>query len=134
MMVPSSRLLLWVGLVVLPFAVLWAAVPESTPLALAALVMLAILVSMDAALAYGSLRNVGVELPEVVRLSKDRPGAIELRIRNDSKKARRLRLGLALPRDLHRPMKTWPLFCPTTSALAPALALHSLQRGELLLG
>ena len=92
MMVPSSRLLLWVGLVVLPFAVLWAAVPESTPLALAALVMLAILVSMDAALAYGSLRNVGVELPEVVRLSKDRPGAIELRIRNDSKKARRLRL------------------------------------------
>ena len=100
---PGSRLLLWVGLVVLPFAVLWAAVPESTPLALAALVMLAILVSMDAALAYGSLRNVGVELPEVVRLSKDRPGAIELRIRNDSKKARRLRLGLALPRDLPSP-------------------------------
>lgn len=131
MMVPSSRLLLWVGLVVLPFAVLWAAVPESTPLALAALVMLAILVSMDAALAYGSLRNVGVELPEVVRLSKDRPGAIELRIRNDSKKARRLRLGLALPRDLPSPDEDLAALLPDDVELSRLLwPCTPLQRGN----
>jgi len=36
----------------------------------------------------------------VVRLQKDRPGTIELRIQNDAQRARRLRLGFAFPREI----------------------------------
>jgi uncharacterized protein (DUF58 family) len=44
-----------------------------------------------------------VELPEVVRLSKGRQGEIALHIKNDKMKVRRMRVGLAFPREIYSP-------------------------------
>src|SRR6058998_751801 len=103
MIVPQSRLLVWVSVVVLPFAAIAAVVPEAAVLAglfIGAVVVLALL---DAALAQGSLEGISIELPAVVRLSKDREGAIEVRIKNEKQQAKRLRLGLPLPREIDAP-------------------------------
>jgi uncharacterized protein (DUF58 family) len=58
------------------------------------------LVVADAFLAASSLRGIGVQIPELTRMSKDRDGAIELQIENERMGARRVRLGLALPREI----------------------------------
>jgi uncharacterized protein (DUF58 family) len=103
MIVPQSRVLLWVSVGVLPFAAIAAVVPEAAVLAglfIGAVVLLAML---DAALAQGSLDGISIELPAVVRLSKDRQGAIEVRIQNEKQQAKRLRLGLPLPREIDSP-------------------------------
>jgi uncharacterized protein (DUF58 family) len=103
MIVPQSRLLLWVSVGVLPFAALAAVVPEAAVLAgliIAAVVVLALL---DAALAQGSLEGISIELPAVVRLSKDREGVIDVHIKNEKQQAKRLRLGLPLPHEIASP-------------------------------
>ncbi|MCP4641600.1 MAG: DUF58 domain-containing protein [bacterium] len=100
MIVPRSRLLLMVGVIVLPFALLAGVQPDVVPLAIAAIGVLVIVALLDAALAHGSLNGIGASLPEVVRLSKDRDGEIDIQITNDRPSAKRLRLGLALPHEI----------------------------------
>src|SRR5882724_2603235 len=118
MIVPQTRLLLWVGVVVLPFAALAALAPETAVLAgflIAAMVVLALL---DAASAQRSLEGINIQLPPVVRLSKDRDGSIELQIKNEKQQARRLRLGLALPREIQSPEEDLLTVLPAGSRLS----------------
>ena len=103
MIVPRSRLMFWVAVVVLPFAVLAATQPEAFLISIAIMAVLLVLATLDAALAYSGLDGISVKLPEVVRLSKDRAGTIELRIQNERQKSARLRLGLAFPREIQSP-------------------------------
>ena len=103
MIVPQSRLLLWVTVIVLPFAVVAAVVPEAAVLAGLFIVAVVVLALLDAALAQGSLEGISIELPAVVRLSKDREGAIEVHITNEKQQAKRVRLGLPLPREIASP-------------------------------
>ena len=100
MIVPQTRLLTWVALVVVPFALLAAVVPAAVALSGALMGILVVLALVDAILAYNNLNGIGAELPPLVRLTQQRQGAIEIRIRNDSQQARQVRLGLALPREI----------------------------------
>ena len=100
MLVPRTRLIVWSTLIVLPFAAIAATLPTLSWLAAVFIGGLGFLVIYDALAARGGLRGVRVILPEVVRLQKDRPGTIELRIQNDAQRARRLRLGFAFPREI----------------------------------
>jgi len=88
MIVPQSRLLLWVAIIVLPFAVVAAAVPEAAVLAGLFIVAVVVLALLDAARAQASLDGIGLELPSVVRLAKDRAGAIEVQIKNEQQRAK----------------------------------------------
>jgi uncharacterized protein (DUF58 family) len=56
-----------------------------------------------------------VELPNVVRLTKDRAGAIDLRVRNTSQNARELRFGLAFPREILSPQQDLLVRLPVAS-------------------
>ena len=103
MIVPQSRLLLWVSVAVLPFAAIAAVVPEATVLAGLIIAVVVVLALLDAALAQGVLEDISIELPAIVRLSKDREGAIDVHIKNKKQQAKRLRLGLPLPREIASP-------------------------------
>lgn len=100
MLVPRTRLLLWVSLIVLPFAAAAATLPAASSFATLFIGGLAFLVLYDALVARGRLVGVRVVLPEVVRLQKDRPGTVEVRIQNDAKDGRTLRIGFAFPREI----------------------------------
>jgi uncharacterized protein (DUF58 family) len=100
MIVPRSRLLCWTAIVVLPFAFLAAMSPEAAVVSLLFIGALALLVMADALLARRNLSGLGIELPAVARLSKDREGKLELRIRNQQKRARLVRVGLPWPREI----------------------------------
>jgi uncharacterized protein (DUF58 family) len=112
MIVPQSRLLFWFALVVLPFTALSAVFPEAWPVVLVALAALAVLAALDLALGAGSLDGITVTLPEVTRFSKDREGAVEVRVRNEPQKPRRLRLGLVWPPGITTPTPEQQVFLP----------------------
>src|ERR1051326_5510366 len=100
MIVPTSRLLFWVAVVILPFSVVGAVLPALLAVSLCLIFLLLLLALVDAALGFDCLKGIDLKLPEVVRLSKDRLGAIELRIKNEAQKRRALRIGLAFPREI----------------------------------
>ena len=98
--VPEARLLFWVGAVFVPFSLL--ATVNETGMAIAAIGIGALLVAalVDALRGLAALDGIGVELPAVVRLAKDRAGEMEVRVRNSRQDERRLRVGFALPEEL----------------------------------
>ena len=100
MIVPRSRLLLWVGVVVLPFSLLGAVEPGAGGICLLAIGVLAAVALIDAVGARASLSGISLALPEVARMSKDREATLEVRIRNQRQKPKTLRLALALPREI----------------------------------
>ena len=105
MIVPQNRLLFWFALVVLPFALLAAIEPAALGLSLGCIGGLVLVAVVDAAGARRSLHGIGVELPPVVRLSKDREGRIELRLHNPQQKPKRLRVALGLPVEFTAPQE-----------------------------
>jgi uncharacterized protein (DUF58 family) len=105
MIVPCARLLTWAAMVVLPAALLAAVAQSFSPMAVACVVLFLGIAVLDAVLGFGGLEGIEVLLPAVVRLSKDRDGAIEIQIKNDRQNARHLRLGLALPREFSAPQE-----------------------------
>jgi len=105
MIVPSFKLLRWFALVVLPFALLGAVEPAVLGVALASIGLFALMTLADALAARTSLAGLGVELPAVVRLSKDREAKLELRIRNARQRPKRLRFALGLPREVESPQE-----------------------------
>ncbi len=100
MIVPRSRLLFWAAVTLLPFGVVATLTPGAAVLSVALIGAFLALVMLDGFLATRSLDGIRLRAPAVTRLSKDREGAIELHIQNDKGDARRLRLGLAFPREI----------------------------------
>ena len=100
MIVPRSKLLFWVAAVVLPFALLGAVVPGAAAVALAFIAALAIIVTTDAILSGRSMAGISVELPKVVRMSKDREAKLEVRISNERQLQRMLRVALPFPKEI----------------------------------
>jgi uncharacterized protein (DUF58 family) len=100
MIVPRNRLLFWVAVVVLPFALLAAVAPASAAISLSLIAVFFIVVIIDAISGKQSLGGIGIELPAVVRMSKDREARIELRISNPQQQPKNLRVALAWPREI----------------------------------
>ncbi len=100
MIAPSPRLLFWFAVLVVPAVIVGTALPESLPLVAVLTVVLLLVAVVDAALGFGVLQGVAAELPSVIRLSKDRPGGFQLDLKNPRERARRLRVGLALPESI----------------------------------
>ena len=105
MMVPTNRLILWVSLIVLPFAALAGAAPDTALLVGAVIAGLLILAAADGVWSLSGLRGVTLELPDVVRLARDREEEMDLRIRSESAGAGWLRVGLAFPPEVFSPKR-----------------------------
>jgi uncharacterized protein (DUF58 family) len=98
-MIPSSRMIWVVAVVGFPAATLAALSPEARVVALVCLVVVAAVILIDASMRSRALDGVRVELPELVRIFKDR--AAEIRVRVHSGSARRVRIGVVVPDGIH---------------------------------
>ena len=97
MIAPRSRLLWWVGLLVLPLATVAGLAPSALVWASAAITLVLLTFIADAVFGRGALRGITAVLPEVVRLSRGRSGSIEIRITHAGLKPTQVRVGLAFP-------------------------------------
>jgi len=118
MIVPCQKLLIWTALVVLPAALVGGVIAPLFSVAAAVVILFAALAALDAMLGLGALEGIQVQLPAVVRLSKDRPGAIEIQIKNERLKPRQLRVGLPLPGEFSAPQEDLTVLLPGQSALS----------------
>lgn len=100
MIVPRSKLLQWVAMIVLPFSLLAALAPASAAVSLALIAIFFLVVIADAVGARQSLAGLGLELPPVLRVSQGRPARLELRVFNPAARIRTVRLALAWPREI----------------------------------
>ena len=100
MILPKTRLLIWLAWIGVPCAVLYATVPGAfAPVGLAAAAF--VLVALADALFSGrELAGIGVVSPPVVRMQKGGEGSFPLEFRNESGEARRLRVGVLFPQSL----------------------------------
>jgi uncharacterized protein (DUF58 family) len=103
MIVPSFRLLLWFAMIALPFSVLGAVYPNALGISVALISALLVVILLDAALSFAQLDAIVVKLPDLIRVSKDRPAILTVNITKPVAVSLRLRLGLALPRELVSP-------------------------------
>jgi len=99
MIAPSSRLLLWTALVVVPAAALAGVFPRAALFWGFVLLGFVFIAVADAIASKKRLRDIRVSLPEVVRLTKGKPGEIEVRFENAKLRTVRLRVGLPMPRE-----------------------------------
>lgn len=116
MIVPQSRLLFWFAVVVLPFSVLGALYAEAMIFCVVLMAGLLALALVDAVLALGRLEGISVELPKLVRFSRERPGSFALTLHHERKTALRLRIGLPLPPELPSSSEELLVVLPAGSA------------------
>jgi uncharacterized protein (DUF58 family) len=132
--VPTYRLLLLVGSVLLPGTLLVAIVAALTiPVILLAVGLLAASI-VDAYLSRGRLQGIQIMLPEVVRLSRGRPGSFDVQLENENQKISRMRLGLAFPEQIETP--TYELAVelpPDTRTSMVAWSLTGVKQGRYLI-
>jgi uncharacterized protein (DUF58 family) len=100
-MIPTTRLIFWTGLIVLPFAAAAPGVPGALPVAVVLISAFAILVTLDALWSRQRLSAIKVTLPEFVRLQKDHAGTFDVSIEH-TPHDQLLRVGLALPEPFAR--------------------------------
>ncbi|MEW6267064.1 MAG: DUF58 domain-containing protein [Thermodesulfobacteriota bacterium] len=133
MIVPRNRLIFWAAALT-PF---WALAPVGHEAALAAAGLsaaLTILALLDAWRAGSRLTGLEIKPPEVVRLTKDRDGRIDIYVENQNPALRRLRLGLALPREIVSPNPDLVIeLPPTATSSVAAWPCRASRRGRYFL-
>lgn len=111
MIVPQTRLMAWVAVLV-PVAVVGATVPGSAWPAAMAAAALGLVAGVDAWLGQRRVRGVLVSLPAVVRMAVDRPATIPINVRLRSGRASVVRLGLPFPAGIEADDETLDVALP----------------------
>ena len=99
MVAPRSRLI-WTASASLPLALLAVIAPASGPVCLALAGVLVLVAAMDGVMSGRSLDGIGIELPAVARMSKDRKTPLEVRVRNEQSVKKTVRIALGLPLEV----------------------------------
>jgi uncharacterized protein (DUF58 family) len=100
-MSPSSRLLIAVGVIVVPLSILLGLFPDMGALLAAALFVFLIAVLLDALVSLNLLAQIVVDAPAVQRLTKNRQGQLQFNFNNPNQKLKTIRIGLPLPKEIH---------------------------------
>jgi uncharacterized protein (DUF58 family) len=101
MIFPTNRLIIWTGIIFIPFSTFVAVVQLAVALYISIFAALfIIMVIIDAFLSTGRLDGIAIELPEIIRLSKGREGEIPLRILNKKNLLKKIEIGLPFPPEL----------------------------------
>lgn len=131
MIVPSSRLLFWFAAAVLPFALLAGVVPATALVSLALIGVFFLVLVVDCLGGLQGLRGISVELPAVVRMSKNREGKLELHIRNERQTGKILRVAIAWPREFDVEDETVDIELPAQTEWSRlTMSCTPLQRGR----
>lgn len=113
MMAPRTALLILVAAIMFPCAFLAAAWPPGFPgLVIAGFTLVFLAAAADAFLSWNLLKSIDATLPGVVRLTKDREGAIPVDVQNLGVRQLDLRLALALPDSFASSADVLDAACP----------------------
>ncbi len=115
---PRGRLILLFGLAVIPIAATGPVLPSANAFALLMGCIVFILAIADAANSGRSLRDIGVQTPEVIRLQKGRTGTFEVSFVQERKTSRVLQVGCVFPQSISTPAEIRTVELPAGSERA----------------
>src|SRR5262245_35525041 len=99
MIAPRSRLI-WTASASLPLALVASVAPASVPICLGLAGVMVLIAAGDAVWVRRSLDGIGIELPAIARMSKDRKTPLDVRVRNEQSRQKQLRIALGLPLEV----------------------------------
>jgi uncharacterized protein (DUF58 family) len=97
MIAPRNRLLVWFAIVGVPFAALAGIEPSTTGVCVALIAAFGAVAVWDAVRSRRAFDGIRLVAPPVSRMAIDRAGEIDLRVRNEARRRRLLRVALPLP-------------------------------------
>jgi uncharacterized protein (DUF58 family) len=100
MIVPSARMLFWMIVMVISVAIFSTLAPIVSGMWAIIIGAFCVLALFDILVSLGLLRDIDIELPDTIRMTKDREGSFEIKINNKSERKRLLRLGLPFPLEI----------------------------------
>jgi len=134
MIVPRTRLLVGFAVVVLPLVTLATAYPGAVFGCGLGIAIFLVAAGVDAWMAFSTLGDVSVILPETVRLQKDRDGVIPAGVKNGRATARSIRLGLPFPKQISAETGEMIAQLPAGAEYATmSWTCHPTVRGQYLL-
>ena len=132
MIVPRSRLLLWAALILVPFSFLGAAEPRAAWFVFAVMGGFGLTAAIDALRSWPRLKGLNVECQKITRMSRERAGKIEVRIRNPQQETMAVTIGLAFPRELESEQSDLSVSLPAGSEWSRLQwPCRPLKRGRL---
>lgn len=100
MIVPTYRLIVWVGVIFLPLSILALTADFYHTLYTGAAVLFFGSIALDALMAFRRFEGLRIGFPEVVHLSKGREGKIPIFLENEKMKTGLLRIGIPFPAEI----------------------------------
>jgi len=113
LIVPTTKLIVLAAVVLLPVSIAVVVLPVTAGPGVGVAVVLVIVAAADAAVSRGLLTGVRVIVQVVMRISAGREGEMPLSIENTDTRIKRLRLGLAFPRQVYSPDRDLVTDLPT---------------------
>lgn len=117
-LVPENKLLLAVGIILLPLSLIIIAVPGFTAGAFMIAAGLCIFAIADALKAAARLEGLQIVFPDVVRLSRYRNGDFEIQITNAGRQKKKIRIGLPFPAEIETPVQDLVAVLPAGTAVS----------------
>lgn len=132
MIIPTNRLIIWTGLVFVPFSALIAVVQPVVAVVMSVTVVLfLILVIADGFWAPVRLKGIDIELPDVIRLSKGREAEISISIHNRGNRLNEVSIGIPFPFEMISAAIEMVVSLPSDSERSSAKwACRALKRGN----
>jgi uncharacterized protein (DUF58 family) len=128
MISPRNPLLAASAILLLPLALVAAAMPAATGVCVALAAIFAWVAFLDAVAGRRRLGEIGAELPERIRCSKDRPAELPLVVRFGKRFGGTLRLGLSFPADFET-VETRTIACAGEPAYSVPWSFTPHRRG-----
>jgi uncharacterized protein (DUF58 family) len=105
MIAPTNRLFILYGFTIPPLTIVPVLTGAALMPAIAAGITLILIALLDAAVAPLRLRNIGVGLAPMVRMTRNRESSLEVNLTNTKRQAGTLRLGFPFPREISSPQE-----------------------------
>lgn len=133
MIVPRSRLIYWTG-ALLPLALLAAVLPNTAAICIAIGIVAFLIAVSDAFVSRNALSGIRFQLPEIVRLSKDREGELPIQIDNESEREKILQLAFPFPEQIESAQNELRLVLPQGNRYSrSAWLITPRRRGKIIL-
>lgn len=101
MITPTNRLIIWTGIVFIPFSAMIAIAQPVVAVIVSLFALLFFLtVIADAFFSFGRLNGISIELPDIIRLSNGKEAEIPVHITNKGNMLKEIQIGFSFPPEM----------------------------------
>lgn len=132
MIVPTNRLIIWFGIIFIPFSFFVSVVQPAVSVVMSVVAgLFLVIVITDAFLCTGRLEGITIELPDIIRFSKGREGRINLHIFNKGNLIKKIEIGFPFPPELLDASMDMTVDLPRDNELSyVSLPCRAIKRGR----